>query len=36
MCTLRSGKIEKVTYYNDQRQAMAAVGLSEQDAHADS
>ena len=36
VCTLRAGKIEKGTYYNDQRQALAAVGLSEQDAHAGS
>jgi ketosteroid isomerase-like protein len=36
VCTLRAGKIEKGTYYNDQRQALEAVGLSEQDAHADS
>ena len=27
--TLRAGKIEAVTYYNDQRQALEAVGLSE-------
>jgi ketosteroid isomerase-like protein len=36
VCTLRAGKIEKGTYYNDQQQALEAVGLSEQDAHADS
>jgi ketosteroid isomerase-like protein len=30
VCTLRAGKIEKGTYYNDQRQALEAVGLSEQ------
>ena len=35
VCTLRAGKIERGTYYNDQRQALEAVGLSEQDAHAD-
>ena len=29
VCTLRAGKIEKGTYYNDQRQALEAVGLSE-------
>ena len=29
VCTLRSGKIEKGTYYNDQHQALEAVGLSE-------
>jgi ketosteroid isomerase-like protein len=36
LCTLRAGKIEKGTYYNDQKQALEAAGLSEQDAHADS
>jgi ketosteroid isomerase-like protein len=36
VCKLRAGKIEEVTYYNDQQQALEAVGLSEQDAHADS
>jgi ketosteroid isomerase-like protein len=29
VCTLRDGKIEKGTYYNDQRQALEAVGLSQ-------
>jgi ketosteroid isomerase-like protein len=29
VCTLRSGKIEEVTYYNDQQQALEAAGLSE-------
>ena len=29
ICTLRAGKIEKGTYYNDQQQALEAVGLSE-------
>ena len=29
VCTLRAGKIEKGTYYNDQQQALEAVGLSE-------
>ena len=29
VCTLRAGKIEKGTYYNDQRQALKAVGLAE-------
>ena len=29
VCTLRAGKIEKGTYYNDQRQALEAVGLTE-------
>jgi ketosteroid isomerase-like protein len=36
VCKLRAGKIEEVTYYNDQQQALQDVGLSEQDAHADS
>ena len=36
VCTLRAGKIESGTYYNDQQLALEAVGLSEQDAHADS
>jgi ketosteroid isomerase-like protein len=36
VCTLRAGKIARGTYYNDQRQALEAVGLSEQDAPADS
>ena len=29
VCTLRAGKIEKGTYYNDQHQALKAVGLEE-------
>jgi ketosteroid isomerase-like protein len=29
VCTLRAGKIEKGTYYNDQQQALQAVGLAE-------
>jgi ketosteroid isomerase-like protein len=29
VCSLRAGKIEKGAYYNDQRQALEAVGLSE-------
>jgi ketosteroid isomerase-like protein len=29
VCTLRAGKIEEITYYNDQQQALEAVGLSE-------
>jgi ketosteroid isomerase-like protein len=29
VCTLRAGKIQQGTYYNDQRQALEAVGLSE-------
>src|SRR4051794_32636788 len=31
VCTLRGGKIQRGTYYNDQHQALEAVGLSEQD-----
>ena len=34
--TFRDGKITRIDYYNDQAQALEAVGLSEQDAHADS
>jgi ketosteroid isomerase-like protein len=29
VCTLRAGKIAGIVYYNDQRQALEAVGLSE-------
>jgi ketosteroid isomerase-like protein len=29
VCTLRAGKIAKLVYYNDQRQALKAVGLEE-------
>jgi ketosteroid isomerase-like protein len=29
VCTLRAGKIEKGTYFNDQQQALEAAGLSE-------
>ena len=29
VCTLREGKISRVEYYNDQQQALEAVGLSE-------
>jgi ketosteroid isomerase-like protein len=35
VCTLRAGKIAGIVYYNDERQALAAVGLSEPDPHAD-
>src|SRR5688500_5742762 len=35
VCTLKAGKIARGTYYNDQQQALEAVGLSEQDARAD-
>ena len=34
--TLRQGRIVQVTGYPDHREALEAVGLSEQDAHADS
>jgi ketosteroid isomerase-like protein len=36
VCTLRAGKIAAMTYYNDQQQALEAIDLSEQDAHAES
>jgi ketosteroid isomerase-like protein len=29
VCTLRAGKIANLTYYNDQQQALIAVGLAE-------
>jgi ketosteroid isomerase-like protein len=29
VCTLRAGKIAKLVYYNDQQQALKAVGLEE-------
>jgi len=29
VCTLRAGKITEMTYYNDQQQALKAVGLEE-------
>jgi hypothetical protein len=34
--TVRDGKIARVTFYVHQSEALEAVGLSEQDAHADS
>jgi ketosteroid isomerase-like protein len=34
--TIRDGAIERVTMYQDRQEALEAVGLSEQDAHADS
>ena len=34
--TLRNGKALRVRYYDDKAEALEAVGLSEQDAHADS
>ena len=34
--TLRDGKVTEIMSYNDPAEALEAVGLSEQDAHADS
>ena len=34
--TIRNGAIERVTMYQERQDALEAVGLSEQDAHADS
>jgi ketosteroid isomerase-like protein len=34
--TIRNGAIERVTMYQERQEALEAVGLSEQDAHADS
>ena len=34
--TVRDGAIERVAMYQERREALEAVGLSEQDAHADS
>jgi ketosteroid isomerase-like protein len=34
--TIRNGAIERVSMYQDKQDAIEAVGLSEQDAHADS
>jgi ketosteroid isomerase-like protein len=34
--TIRDGAIERVVMYQDRKDALEAVGLSEQDAHADS
>ena len=36
VCTIRNGAIERFTMYQDRQDALEAVGLSEQDAHADS
>jgi ketosteroid isomerase-like protein len=33
---LRNGKIARIDFYIDRAEALEAVGLSEQDAHADS
>ena len=34
--TIRNGAIERMVMYQERKEALAAVGLSEQDAHADS
>jgi ketosteroid isomerase-like protein len=34
--TIRDGSVERVCFYQERQQALEAVGLSEQDAHADS
>ena len=34
--TIRDGSVERVCFYQERQQALKAVGLSEQDAHADS
>jgi hypothetical protein len=34
--TIRNGAIERATLYQERQDALEAVGLSEQDAHADS
>jgi hypothetical protein len=34
--TVRDGKVIRMENYDDRREALEAVGLSEQDAHADS
>ena len=34
--TIRNGAIERITLYQEREEALEAVGLSEQDAHADS
>ena len=36
VCTIRDGTVERLCYYQDRQDAFEAVGLSEQDAHADS
>jgi ketosteroid isomerase-like protein len=36
VCTVRDGQVIKIVGYDDRAQALEAVGLSEQDAHADS
>jgi ketosteroid isomerase-like protein len=36
MCTMRKGKVIAIEYFWDHAEALEAVGLSEQDAHADS
>ena len=34
--TIRDGAIERITMYQERQDALEALGLSEQDAHADS
>jgi ketosteroid isomerase-like protein len=34
--TIRNGAIERITLYQEREEALEALGLSEQDAHADS
>jgi ketosteroid isomerase-like protein len=36
ICTVRRGKVVRIENYDDRSRALEAVGLSEQDAHADS
>jgi ketosteroid isomerase-like protein len=36
VCTIRNGAIERNTIYQERQDALEAVGLSEQDAHAES
>ena len=36
VCTIRNGGIERITLYQEREEALEAVGLTEQDTHADS
>jgi ketosteroid isomerase-like protein len=36
VCTIRNGKIVRVVWFSSRKDALEAVGLSEQDAHGDS
>ena len=36
VCTIRDGTIQRIVMYQEREDALEAVGLSEQDAHADS